>query len=489
MGKSKIKSMFAVILAICFMTLAMITLSACGHTHTMEHVNAKEATCETAGNIEYWHCTDCNKNYDAEKDGKELANVEIAKKGHTLSHVEAVPATCEADGTVEYWTCTTCHKNYDAETNGQLLTSLVAPKLGHDMKAKYDYNTKKYTLTCSRCDLAPQTVDANTAEYPLLADSEDVLKALVAENSTQYIKLAENIEINNIIIVRHAINFDLNGKTLSYNYKEAANTYNFVFALNTSSSIKNGNIVLTSTTGEGTLAQIDGATALAVVNFENVNISCPDYGITAYGDVELNIKDCNIVAGGLAISNNNTNGPKTKHNITIDNSTIQSTDATALFASCYTTMKITNNSIITGKYSALNIMMGDITIDGASKLVATSEEGLKLRNDTNIGKSGTDEEGVAIVIRTNIYYDDVKKTNNLSLSIANDTVISDNNNVGILVYNCNDAKGTLAGVADKDTVVDQYAKAKADLANRTDVKYYVFNTSSKTLAEDTTANA
>lgn len=48
--------------------------------HALTHYEAKENTCEEAGNIEYYACSRCKKNFDA--DGNVLGAVEIAAKGH-----------------------------------------------------------------------------------------------------------------------------------------------------------------------------------------------------------------------------------------------------------------------------------------------------------------------------------------------------------------------------------------------------------------------
>ena len=48
--------------------------------HISTHYEAKESTCEEAGNVEYYACSACNKNYDAE--GNLISNVTIAAKGH-----------------------------------------------------------------------------------------------------------------------------------------------------------------------------------------------------------------------------------------------------------------------------------------------------------------------------------------------------------------------------------------------------------------------
>lgn len=48
--------------------------------HALTHYEAKENTCEEAGNLEHYACSGCKKNFDAE--GDVLGTVELAAKGH-----------------------------------------------------------------------------------------------------------------------------------------------------------------------------------------------------------------------------------------------------------------------------------------------------------------------------------------------------------------------------------------------------------------------
>ena len=76
--------------------------------HTLEKHAAVAATCDSAGNDEYWACKDCGKLF-ADKDGAtELDKIPSIPKLTThgpLTHHEAVAATPEKDGNIEYWTC------------------------------------------------------------------------------------------------------------------------------------------------------------------------------------------------------------------------------------------------------------------------------------------------------------------------------------------------------------------------------------------------
>lgn len=85
--------------------------------HHAIHVAAVKATCDTAGNIEYWYCENCDKYY---KDA-DLAN-EIAKEdtvikalGHKVIKVEAKAPTKTEVGNSEYWYCPVCDKYFADE--------------------------------------------------------------------------------------------------------------------------------------------------------------------------------------------------------------------------------------------------------------------------------------------------------------------------------------------------------------------------------------
>ena len=72
-----------------------------GHTKDLQ-VDAVEATCTTAGNIGYYHCSVCNKYYNAETNEQIAENSwKIPAKGHTANHVSAQAATCSKKGNHE----------------------------------------------------------------------------------------------------------------------------------------------------------------------------------------------------------------------------------------------------------------------------------------------------------------------------------------------------------------------------------------------------
>ena len=106
--------------------------------HTAERTAAVEATCTTSGNIEYWYCDKCGKYFSDEACESEitLSETVINATGHVdpLEHTEAKEATCTTDGNIEYWQCSKCEKYFSDEaceheiTQAQTVTRAVPHK-------------------------------------------------------------------------------------------------------------------------------------------------------------------------------------------------------------------------------------------------------------------------------------------------------------------------------------------------------------------------
>ena len=122
--------------------------------HSMTHHDAADADCTTAGNVEYWSCANCGKNFADENGTTELANVVIDALGHNMTHHEAVNATCTTEGSVEYWSCDRCTTNFaDAEGKTELTTDTVIPALGHDFtKWASDENNHWHVCAHEGCE-------------------------------------------------------------------------------------------------------------------------------------------------------------------------------------------------------------------------------------------------------------------------------------------------------------------------------------------------
>ena len=136
-------------------TLEALTLAALGHEMTFHE--AKAATCTEAGNVAYYSCGRCGKNFSDEAGTTEITDVTIPASGHKLTHHEAVKATCTEDGTKEYWECSVCGKKFaDAEGKTEI-TDVTIPASGHKLthheavKATCTEDGTKEYWECSVC--------------------------------------------------------------------------------------------------------------------------------------------------------------------------------------------------------------------------------------------------------------------------------------------------------------------------------------------------
>ncbi len=86
------------------------------YDHKLTHTDAKDATCEAAGNVAYDYCSVCEKNYDSE--GNVIANVTVPALGHAWG--EGV----EGDGKITY-TCGNCGATKEEQLEEQPFTVTV----------------------------------------------------------------------------------------------------------------------------------------------------------------------------------------------------------------------------------------------------------------------------------------------------------------------------------------------------------------------------
>lgn len=100
----------------------------------LTHYASVEPTCINEGNIEYWHCNVCGKDFSNEAGTVVSGETKIEKLEHKFTWVDWKEATCTEDGNRGYWHCESCGKNYDDTYNGNELESVVYPATGHELE-------------------------------------------------------------------------------------------------------------------------------------------------------------------------------------------------------------------------------------------------------------------------------------------------------------------------------------------------------------------
>ncbi|MDE6660861.1 MAG: hypothetical protein K2J93_03430, partial [Anaeroplasmataceae bacterium] len=133
------KKLFSCIALLVVLTSGIL-LSSCdtsGHTHDFERVAAVNADCTHKGNVEYWHCKDCDKYYlDADgKNNVSLADTVTEMTSHNLTKHNKVEAACDKAGNIEYWECQACHKLFaDNTAKTELKENQVVVPAGHKLE-------------------------------------------------------------------------------------------------------------------------------------------------------------------------------------------------------------------------------------------------------------------------------------------------------------------------------------------------------------------
>ena len=92
------------------------------------YVAGQAATCTEAGVAAHYDLDD--NVYDVNLTATTEDAVVIPAAGHTLSHVDAVDATPTTDGNVEYWHCTVCEKNFSDAEGTTEIADVVIPASG-----------------------------------------------------------------------------------------------------------------------------------------------------------------------------------------------------------------------------------------------------------------------------------------------------------------------------------------------------------------------
>ena len=471
-------------------------------SHSMTRHERVEATCVNPGNIEYWHCSSCNKNYSDANGQTEVSaeDLTIAKLNHNYGDlIQEEPATCTQTGVKAHYHCDRCGNDF-LQQDGVVATAenlvIAINPNNHNYNYVYDYTNSRYVAECTRCNHtdSTQTQTAGVEGYPYLVNNENTL--LSAVESGGYIKLANDIAINGVIIISKDVNIDLNEKTISYTQTVADSvkingtrkSYCIFNLTGGSSVVSNGRITYSVETKEkvsqGRVISIENDAQLVM---QGLTITSELRGVMVFDNSQVTIQNCNITSSQDTISGNNTYGPTESKNliVNIKDSSITSTNLTAVFVPSYMTLNI-ENSYITGNTSAIYAMMGVIKVDATSTLSSTRETFVarqdapvsaedKSNQLTNSGPGDESYDGATIVLRTNYYYDKTAKTNELTLNISDWSKVTAVSGVKAVVYNfAEDSNDITTARNAGNPITNQFAEVCNKLAGKNGVKYFLY---------------
>ena len=101
--------------------------------HDLSHHDAVPPTCTTDGNVEYWECSLCQKDFSDDKGTAEITDIVKSALGHSLIKTDEKAHTCTDDGNIEYWKCSVCQKYFSDSTGTNEITNIVDPAPGHSL--------------------------------------------------------------------------------------------------------------------------------------------------------------------------------------------------------------------------------------------------------------------------------------------------------------------------------------------------------------------
>ncbi len=285
------------------------------------------------------------------------------------------------------------------------------------------------------------------------------LKEALNTETVKKITLACDITSDESLFFERDVTLDMNGyeltvaKTTTYEQNGKTYTYHPVVIDKANVTIVNGNI----TVGKGVYANLN---AILVTNRATLTLGTKSdetvveddrvfvttnsgYGIVVSGGAALNMYGGSVTAKWSALGTNNTTGTAA---FNVYGATLESTDDSAIFMSCYTDVYLKDTAVI-GK-TAIDIRIGNLTVDGGS--ITSTYDGYHEMTYDEVTASGTltGGDGSAILVKANYYYDNANKSNEVSISISSETTITG----AVTIYDLDGVGNMLDG---KENVTDQ----------------------------------
>lgn len=126
------------------------------HKHSLVFHEEVKPTCTTDGNISYYECSSCGKNF-LDKDGKQSVNdVTLKHLGHKfpLEKVDRREPTCTENGNVEYYKCSRCDSLFSDKDGLESISleSVLIVSKGHKPKDGFENDETYHWQICERCN-------------------------------------------------------------------------------------------------------------------------------------------------------------------------------------------------------------------------------------------------------------------------------------------------------------------------------------------------
>lgn len=122
------------------------------HTHNLTPVSENPSTCTTAGNIAYYTCDGCGKWFKDAAGTTEITDHSsvVIKTKHNPVLVKAEDATAAKEGNIKYYHCENCGKDYYDEAGSEeiatkeaIVIKKLAPKIIEGNNVKIDNSSKE----------------------------------------------------------------------------------------------------------------------------------------------------------------------------------------------------------------------------------------------------------------------------------------------------------------------------------------------------------
>ena len=209
------KKKFAfMLLAVMIAVSCVFGLTACSgneneHVHSLEYHAKVEPTCTTDGNIEYWSCSGCGKNF-SDENGKIVVSSTILKaSGHSLSYQNRVEPTCITNGNIEHFSCSNCGKAFLDENAETEISDIVIPS-SHKPNNVLDYNNDYHWYVCEVCN---EKVDVTAHSFNTVGICEcghkrnpEELDYVLSDDKSYYILAGIGRSTDNRLYVADSVN-------------------------------------------------------------------------------------------------------------------------------------------------------------------------------------------------------------------------------------------------------------------------------------------